>query len=110
MVLVGILAEVTYRIEHRLTHALDPSVQLLRRTHPSQARPGHLDTVSQEVRIRRVATITEAKAQLARLVEATLAGEAVLISRAGKPIVRLRLFEHDPPSATSRRPRPARAA
>ncbi len=44
----------------------------------------------------RFASITEAKAQLSRLVEAALAGEDVVITRAGKPVVRLTLCEHDP--------------
>ncbi len=37
----------------------------------------------------RIANITEAKAQLSRLVEAALAGEEVVIARAGRPLVRL---------------------
>lgn len=37
----------------------------------------------------KVDTISEAKAQLSTLVERALAGEEVIIGRAGKPVVRL---------------------
>lgn len=37
----------------------------------------------------KVDTISEAKAQLSALVERALAGEEVIIGRAGKPVVRL---------------------
>lgn len=43
----------------------------------------------------RIANITEAKAQLSRLVDAALAGEEVVISRAGRPLVRLTVVELD---------------
>ena len=40
-----------------------------------------------------VLTITEAKSQLSKLVERVLAGEEVVIGRAGKPVARLVPFE-----------------
>lgn len=43
----------------------------------------------------RIANITEAKAQLSRLVDAALAGEDVVIARAGKPLVRLTIVDRD---------------
>ena len=43
----------------------------------------------------RIANITEAKAQLSRLVDAALAGEEVVIARAGRPLVRLTVVESD---------------
>lgn len=43
----------------------------------------------------RIANITEAKAQLSRLVEAALAGEDVVIARAGRPLVRLTVVTAD---------------
>jgi prevent-host-death family protein len=43
----------------------------------------------------RIANITEAKAQLSRLVDAALAGEEVVIARAGRPLVRLAVVEPD---------------
>lgn len=41
----------------------------------------------------RVNTISEAKAQLSALVERALAGEEVIIARAGKPVVKLVRYE-----------------
>jgi prevent-host-death family protein len=46
-----------------------------------------------------IANISEAKAQLSALIEKVLAGEEVIIGKAGKPIVRLVKFE------SSRQPR-----
>lgn len=43
----------------------------------------------------RIANITEAKAQLSRLVDAALACEEVVIARAGRPLVRLTVVEPD---------------
>lgn len=43
----------------------------------------------------RIANITEAKAQLSRLVDAALEGEEVVIARAGRPLVRLTIVERD---------------
>lgn len=43
----------------------------------------------------RIANIHEAKAHLSRLVDQALAGEDVLIARAGHPLVRLTPLEHD---------------
>lgn len=43
----------------------------------------------------RIANITEAKAQLSRLVDAALAGEEVVIARAGRPLVRLAVVTPD---------------
>lgn len=43
----------------------------------------------------RIANITDAKAQLSRLVDAALAGEEVIIARAGRPLVRLAVIELD---------------
>jgi prevent-host-death family protein len=43
----------------------------------------------------RIANITEAKAQLSRLVDAALAGEEVVIARAGRPLVRLAVVAPD---------------
>ena len=43
----------------------------------------------------RIANITEAKAQLSRLVDQALAGEDVVIARAGRPLVRLTVVEAD---------------
>ena len=43
----------------------------------------------------RIANITEAKAHLSRLVDAALAGEDVVIARAGRPLVRLTIVEGD---------------
>lgn len=48
-----------------------------------------------------VKSVTEAKAQLSRLIERALAGEEVIIARAGKPVVTLRAYE---PKRPSRRP------
>ncbi len=41
----------------------------------------------------RNATVSEAKAQLSRLIESALRGEEVVITRAGKPVVRLTSFD-----------------
>lgn len=41
----------------------------------------------------RNATVSEAKAQLSRLIESALRGEEVVITRAGKPVVRLTPFD-----------------
>ena len=46
-----------------------------------------------------VSNITEAKAQLSALIEKVLAGEEVIIGRAGKPVARLIKYEN------SRQPR-----
>lgn len=43
----------------------------------------------------RIANITEAKAQLSRLVDQALAGEEVVIARAGRPLVRLTVVQAD---------------
>ena len=43
----------------------------------------------------RIANITEAKAQLSRLVDEALAGDDVVIARAGRPLVRLTVVEAD---------------
>ena len=43
----------------------------------------------------RIANITEAKAHLSRLVDAALAGEDVVIARAGRPLVRLTVVDAD---------------
>lgn len=43
-----------------------------------------------------VGSVTEAKAQLSSLLERVLAGEEVIIARAGKPIVRLVPFHETP--------------
>lgn len=43
----------------------------------------------------RIANITEAKAQLSRLVDAALRGEEIVIARAGRPLVRLTAVEAD---------------
>jgi len=40
-----------------------------------------------------IANISEAKAQLSALIEKVLAGEEVIIGKAGKPVVRLVKFE-----------------
>lgn len=41
--------------------------------------------------------VAEAKAQLSRLLDAALAGEEVILARAGKPLVRLVPLEAPPP-------------
>ena len=41
-----------------------------------------------------VTTISEAKAQLSSLIERVLAGEDVIIGKAGKPVARLVRYEH----------------
>lgn len=41
----------------------------------------------------RTANISEAKAQLSALIELVLAGEEIIIAKAGKPVVRLTKFE-----------------
>jgi prevent-host-death family protein len=41
-----------------------------------------------------IANISEAKAQLSALIEKVLAGEEVIIGKAGKPVVRLVKFEN----------------
>lgn len=41
-----------------------------------------------------IANISEAKAQLSALIEKVLAGEEVIIGKAGKPVVRLVKYEH----------------
>lgn len=41
-----------------------------------------------------ITNISEAKAQLSALVERVVAGEEVVIGRAGKPVARLVRFEH----------------
>lgn len=43
----------------------------------------------------RIANITEAKAQLSHLVDRALAGEDVVIARAGRPLVRLTVVRED---------------
>lgn len=43
----------------------------------------------------RIANITEGKAQLSRLVDRALAGEDVVIARAGRPLVRLTVVRED---------------
>ncbi len=43
----------------------------------------------------RTVNISEAKAQLSRLVEAALRGDEVVIARAGRPLVRLEPVEMD---------------
>lgn len=43
----------------------------------------------------RIANITEAKAQLSRLVDRALAGEDVVIARGGRPLVRLTILRED---------------
>lgn len=44
----------------------------------------------------RVINITEAKAQLSRLVEQAAAGKRVVIGKAGKPVAVLQAYEADP--------------
>ena len=44
----------------------------------------------------RIVTITEAKAQLSRLVEDAVAGERVVIGKAGRPMVVLEPYAEDP--------------
>jgi prevent-host-death family protein len=46
--------------------------------------------------VSRVVNITEAKAQLSRLVEEAAAGKRVLIGKAGKPLAVLQAYEADP--------------
>ena len=41
-----------------------------------------------------ITNISEAKAQLSALIEKVLAGEKVIIGKAGKPVVRLVRYEH----------------
>jgi prevent-host-death family protein len=41
-----------------------------------------------------IANITEAKAQLSALIEKVLAGEEIIIGKAGKPVARLVKFEN----------------
>lgn len=41
-----------------------------------------------------ITNISEAKAQLSALIEKVLAGEEVIIGKAGKPVVRLVRYEH----------------
>lgn len=41
-----------------------------------------------------IANITEAKAQLSALIERVLAGEEIIIGKAGKPVARLVKFEN----------------
>lgn len=48
-----------------------------------------------------IANISDAKAQLSKLIEKALAGEEVVIGKAGKPMVRLVKFES---SRQTRRP------
>ncbi|MDZ7799725.1 MAG: type II toxin-antitoxin system prevent-host-death family antitoxin [Trueperaceae bacterium] len=43
----------------------------------------------------RIVNITEAKAKLSRLVDQALAGEEVVIARAGRPLVRLSVVQAD---------------
>ena len=47
-----------------------------------------------------VKSVTEAKAQLSRLIERALSGEEVIIGRAGKPAVVLRAYEEAPTTRT----------
>ena len=47
-----------------------------------------------------VASVTEAKAQLSRLIERAMAGEEIIIARAGKPAVVLRAYEQAVPTRT----------
>lgn len=43
----------------------------------------------------RITNISEAKAQLSALIEKVLAGEDVIIAKAGKPVARLVRYEHN---------------
>lgn len=47
-----------------------------------------------------IKSVTEAKAQLSRLIERAIAGEEVIIGRAGKPAVVLRAYEAAPATRT----------
>lgn len=44
----------------------------------------------------KVASVTEAKAQLSALIEAALQGEEIVITRAGRAVVRLAVIEREP--------------
>ena len=51
-----------------------------------------------------VATVKEGQAELAKLIDAAVAGEEVFISREGKRIVRLTVIDGNGPSASKRIP------
>jgi prevent-host-death family protein len=48
----------------------------------------------QEVLIMHIANISEAKAQLSALIEKAMAGEEVIIGKAGKPVARIVKYEN----------------
>ena len=58
-----------------------------------QTRPGYIVGM-------KVANITEAKANLSRLVEYVRAGQTVVIAKAGKPVARLVALESEPVDRT----------
>jgi prevent-host-death family protein len=58
------------------------------------------DTIDVEVLMMQVTTVTEAKAQLSRLLERVEQGERVVIGRAGKPVAVLVPYVHDPSPRT----------
>jgi prevent-host-death family protein len=45
-----------------------------------------------------IANISEAKAQLSALIEKVMAGEEIIIGKAGKPVARLVKYENNRPS------------
>lgn len=47
--------------------------------------------------IMHVTNISDAKAQLSRLIEMARNGEEIIISKAGKPVVRLVVYSESPP-------------
>jgi len=49
----------------------------------------------EEVFIMKITNISEAKAQLSALIEKVLAGEDVIIGKAGKPVAKLIRYEHN---------------
>jgi len=50
-------------------------------------------TIYQEVTVMLIANISEAKAQLSALVEKVMAGQEVIIGKAGKPVAKLVRYE-----------------
>ena len=48
----------------------------------------------------RVVNVTEAKAQLSRLLDEAQAGERIVIGRAGRPVAVLSAYENDPEPRT----------
>jgi prevent-host-death family protein len=55
---------------------------------------------TEELAVPRVVNVTEAKAQLSRLLEQARAGERIIIGKAGKPVAVLSAYDADPEPRT----------